>query len=386
MIQNQRATFRQNCPPLTLATIPAPWARFALRFAEILRKELGLPPGCHLLLALSGGADSTALAVLFSLIKTRLNLTLSAVSIDHGLRREAREEVQKTLSLCERLFIPCQALSLDVPAYIKEKKLGLEEAARLLRYQALEEVRKRTGCDYIVTAHHADDLAEDVLMRLTRGCGWPALGGMPAIDPARHLLRPLLFCEGKDLRALLQSLHLPWSEDPSNQDLSFTRNRFRHTLLPLLHKENRRFREKIVHLHHLSTLDRDFWESFLSEALTKTPWILEKGQTAIVPIPPLAQKRLPDTKKGWLNLSLPSPLLDDLHPAARLRLYHRALLVLHRHSCTQAKRTRQIISSHDLTQLEEAVRKGYGNKTFLFPGNLFGYLKQHALFFSAPLL
>ncbi|MBO4368621.1 MAG: tRNA lysidine(34) synthetase TilS, partial [Desulfovibrio sp.] len=197
-------------PSLSLPTLPKDLARFCLDCERNLR-ALGLSH-THLLLALSGGADSTALACLLHVLRQRLSLTLSALLCDHGLRKEVSEEIEGVRRLTRWLSIPLSVCTLDVTGRVQKTNEGFEEAGRKERYKALEKERKRLGASFIVTAHQADDLAEDILMRLCRGTGWPGLGGMPALDAKRHLVRPLLDIPAKRLRFFLKRLDIPWFE------------------------------------------------------------------------------------------------------------------------------------------------------------------------------
>ena len=94
--------------------------------------------------------------------------------------------------LCAALHIPYHLRRAPVRELARAAGTGLEETARKARYALLEEVRQQTGCRWLLTGHQREDLCEDQLMRLLRGTGWPALGGMSDCDPERHLLRPLL--------------------------------------------------------------------------------------------------------------------------------------------------------------------------------------------------
>ena len=168
-----------HTPPALHDLSPAA-ARLCLEVERFCLRELRLPRGAHLLLALSGGADSTALALILRVLTPRLDLTLQALSVNHGLRPEAEEDAACALTACRRLDIPCAVRLADVRALAAAEGLGLEDAGRRARYALLEEEREALGANFIALGHHAGDVSEDVLLRLTRGTGWPALGGMCA--------------------------------------------------------------------------------------------------------------------------------------------------------------------------------------------------------------
>ena len=342
-----------------LQQLPPALARLCLGVERFCRQELGLQAGARLLLALSGGADSTALAILLWLLAPRMGLSLSALSVDHALRPESPEEARHVLALCQWLGIPCRLCREDVAARAGSWGCGLEDAGRRVRYALLEEERAALGADWIVLGHHAGDLSEDVLLRLTRGAGWPGLAGMAAKDDGRRLLRPLLFTSPGELRGLLRRLHIPWREDASNASLAFRRNRLRHEVLPLLRRENPALERCCATLHRLGRLDDDFWEEMLDTALTAHPWrqAEEAGAPAII---------------------LPRALLTGLHPAARLRLYVRAVRALGR----QGKGRNSQARGDTLLALDAALRQGRGNTRFQLPGDMEATLRGGSITFK----
>jgi tRNA(Ile)-lysidine synthase len=239
-------------------------ARLCLRVGRFITEELALElDGRALLVAVSGGADSTALLHILRFLRPRLGMELHAATLDHGLRPGSGAETSAVLALCRDLDLPCTARSLPVAAHAARLGLGLEEAGRALRYAALEEERRRLGADWTVTGHQRDDLEEDVLLRFLRGTGWPGLGGMTAADASRRILRPLLLTPARELRAFLLRNGLPWLEDESNADPRFLRNRVRLEILPRLAAESPRLGEHIVNLWRMARLDEAHWDRAL---------------------------------------------------------------------------------------------------------------------------
>ena len=179
------------------------------------------------LLAVSGGADSTALMVASAELAGPLGLRLEVACVDHGLRPESAAEAQAVRAQAEALGLPCSVLAVSLPG-----GAGLEARAREARYAALEAVRQTRGLWRIATAHTADDQAETLLMRLARGA---ALRGAVGIREVRGpVIRPMLRLRRADARAYLQTLGVPWREDPMNADPAFLRVRVRTRLLPLM--------------------------------------------------------------------------------------------------------------------------------------------------------
>ena len=161
-----------------------------------LEKKLILPPkGARVLCAVSGGADSMCLLAL--LLQTG-DHALAAAHFEHGIRgEESLRDCAFVESFCREKGIACFVGHADVPAYAAEKGLGLEEAARKLRYAFLEKTAEDEGFDFIATAHNAEDNAETVLFRMARGTGLRGLTGIP--KKRGMLVRPLR-AEGSSAR------------------------------------------------------------------------------------------------------------------------------------------------------------------------------------------
>ena len=186
-----------------------------------------------LLLAVSGGPDSTALLLLAARWAKRLERAprLVAVTIDHGLRREAAAEAAAVKRLARALRVPHRTLRWRGA----KPKTGLQEAARLARYRLLARAARQAGFAHVVTAHTLDDQAETVLLGLARGSGAASLQGMAPVSG--RYLRPLLgirraathrFCADSDL--------VPWL-DPQNAHSAYTRVRVRQNVMPVLEAE-----------------------------------------------------------------------------------------------------------------------------------------------------
>jgi len=336
-----------------LRQLPRPLARLCLSVERFCLRSLRLSPDTGLVLAVSGGADSTALACIFALLRPRLGLRLSALTINHSLREGAAADAAHAQEVCARLAIPCQYRSADVAGLAQARGLGLEEAGRHVRYHLLEEARREQKADFIATGHHAEDLSEDVLLRMLRGTGWPSLGGMPARDDTRHIVRPLLQTAPAALKTLVRSMGLSWREDESNADTLFTRNRLRHTVLPLLRRENPALEAVTARLWQLARWDADYWDSVLTSALGAHP-PQEKHENSTH------------------SLTLSRALLAGLHPAARLRLFH---MVIRRLYAKTGREHQGQARADTLFRLEEALHEGRGNTCFQFPGGLTAHLQ-----------
>lgn len=193
---------------------------------ETTYRQLGLVGG-SVLLAVSGGADSSALLVGTAQVRERLDLQVEVATLDHGLRPEAREEVEAVARLAAQWGLPCHVRALHLTA-----GSGLEARAREARYAALETLRRERGLQVVATAHTATDQAETLLMRLVRGT---ALRGAAGIHRARpFLVRPLIEHTREEVEAFLRAHGLPFVSDPMNVDPAFFRARIRHEVLPVL--------------------------------------------------------------------------------------------------------------------------------------------------------
>ncbi|WP_298067855.1 tRNA lysidine(34) synthetase TilS [uncultured Mailhella sp.] len=256
-------------PDLSLKDLAPCDARMALSIARFAEEELKAPLRGRLLVALSGGADSTALLIILCALRPLLGCHVEAAHLDHGLRPESAEDALAAAVLCRDLGVPFHGGRADVAHLAQEYSCGVEEAGRRARYAFLEEARISSGADWTLTAHHVGDLAEDVLLRLARGAVWPGVGGMRARleEPGRRVLRPLLMQEKRNLTAMLERLEVSWREDGSNASCIWKRNRMRHELLPLFLAENPAFFDSIRRLWRNARRDEAYWDTLLAPAL-----------------------------------------------------------------------------------------------------------------------
>jgi tRNA(Ile)-lysidine synthase len=191
-----------------------------------------LKSGQHLLLALSGGLDSSVLLHLLANAKSSLGVKLSAMHVHHGLSPNADAWASFCVQECQQLQVPLQVAHVQVE---KNPDVGVEAAARRLRYEALfNAVVGDASPDFIVTAHHEDDQAETLILQLMRGAGVKGLASMAAIDPVRRLLRPLLGITRQQLHDYAKLHAITWCDDESNANTHYERNFVRHTLMPML--------------------------------------------------------------------------------------------------------------------------------------------------------
>ncbi|MEE1199059.1 MAG: tRNA lysidine(34) synthetase TilS [Christensenellales bacterium] len=221
--------------------------------------------GARLLVALSGGADSVALLHMLNSARHRLNLTLTAAHVEHGIRgAQSREDAEFCRRLCATLRIPFHMTSVDVPHQARPGE-GLETAARRLRYEALHEIRRSIDADYIALAHHLNDQAETVLMHLLRGCGPDGVGAMER--RCGFLYRPLLDIPKSRLIRYLESRKLVWREDDTNRIVDTPRNALRLNVLPLLEKSYPRSAEALARYAEAARCENRLLEKMTDEFL-----------------------------------------------------------------------------------------------------------------------
>ena len=190
----------------------------------------GFEASTGLLLAVSGGPDSTALLVLADRWRRTSGAPVFVATVDHALRATSRAEAEAVGALCAARALPHRILTWTGA----KPDTGMPAAARAARYRLLGEHAREIGADTIMTAHHADDQAETVLMRLTRGSGPAGLAGMARLSPARwpggedlRLARPLLGLTKAELVAICRAEGLSFFDDPTNADEAYRRPQLR---------------------------------------------------------------------------------------------------------------------------------------------------------------
>ena len=236
-----------------------------------IRRDGLIQPGDHVLLGVSGGADSVALLVGLQSLAGAGDFRLTCAHLDHRLRgAEAVADARFVEALCSDLAVELVTGRHDVRRHARQQGLSLEMAAREARYDFFARTAKQRDANKIATAHTADDQAETVLLKLARGTGMDGLGGIHPMS-RRHdvtLIRPLLGICRPELEAFLQANGQAWREDASNRDLAFLRNRVRHELLPwLTQRLNPRTREALCRSAAIIRDDNALLEAYCDDLL-----------------------------------------------------------------------------------------------------------------------
>lgn len=194
-----------------------------------------------LLLAVSGGVDSVVLCELCK----QAGYDFAIAHCNFQLRDADSERDEKFVSeLANKYKVDFHVVRFDTKDFAKERKISTQEAARELRYNWFEEIRTTNGYQYILTAHHADDNIETVLMNFFRGTG---IKGIRGIEPKHgFIVRPLLFADRSELEEFLQANKLEFVADYTNQQDDYTRNYFRNQVIPFIEKSFPEVKENIL--------------------------------------------------------------------------------------------------------------------------------------------
>lgn len=221
-------------------------------------KSLSLPEGCEsILAAVSGGADSVCMLHMLSIAARERGFRLCAAHYEHGIRgAESLRDAEFVRALCQELGIRLVLEHGDVPAYAAAAHLGVEEAARERRYAFLQRAARELACEYIATAHNADDNAETLIFNLARGAGAKGLCGIPA--RRGNIIRPMLGLTRGEIEEYLARRGLSHVEDSSNAADEFSRNLIRHRVIPVLREINPALPAAAARTARLIARDEDF--------------------------------------------------------------------------------------------------------------------------------
>ena len=191
-------------------------------------KEHRIPRDCTIIVGMSGGRDSMALAACLN----RIGQPVIAAHVNYGLRGDESIADQAFVEQwCQQMHIP---VKLHAPAHVESTE-GVQSAARKIRYQWFQTLKQEhTGLAFIATAHHADDQAETVLLHLIRSSDPLALAAMKPREDTTSLLRPFLHVSRSAITAWMEQEGIPFRDDSSNAKPDYLRNRLRHEILPLL--------------------------------------------------------------------------------------------------------------------------------------------------------
>lgn len=295
-------------------------------------------PGDTVIVAVSGGADSVALLdILISL--TDLRLSLVVAHLNHSLRgAESDEDERFVAAFAASRGLPFVSERADVRALSLHERLSLEDAGRRARYEFFDRVAACYGARSVALAHHADDQAETLLLRLLRGAGVTGLSAMLPRRDGRYV-RPLLTLSRSEIERYLHARGLRFRVDSSNVDTAFLRNRIRHELLPYLSRFNPEISRRLAVTADLLAADEELLEAVADEAMQRT--VRERTTEGVI-----------------FDVSL---LLREPR-GVRYRLYRRAIALV--------KGTLLGLSYKHVLQIDDLVRSSKPNLGILVPGGV----------------
>lgn len=281
-----------------------------------IRQQRLLAPGERLVVGVSGGPDSTALLHLLIGLRPQLPLTLGVAHFNHGLRgAAAAADAEFVAGLAASYKLPFHLGRGDVAAAARKTKTSIQAAARRLRLEFFQRLRREAGYDKIALGHTADDQLELFFLRLLRGAGPEGLRGMVPLSPL-GIIRPLLSFQKSEILAWLAANNFPYRLDASNFSRRYRRNRLRLEILPLLRRLNPNLGRTIARLQAILGQ----WEDFLSEAAAvwgpELP-VPAPGAACTLPLAPLEEAQ-PVLRQRLLRLWLAAAGV----PIARLTYRH----------------------------------------------------------------
>ncbi len=238
------------------------------KLIDTIEKYNMILKGEHILIGLSGGADSVCLLKVLNIIKKDLEINLSAIYIDHNIRpAETLHEKNFCKEICDLFQVPLIIKSCDAPSYSKNFKISLQEAARELRYQAYYETASELKADKIALGHNADDQAETIFLRLIRGAGPLGLSGIPPVR--QKIVRPLIETERAEIEEFLKTHKIDYLIDLSNLTDRYLRNKIRHVIMPEIKKLNPSAVKTIIRTMDILRSEEKYFEITVTKTLMK---------------------------------------------------------------------------------------------------------------------
>ncbi len=253
----------------------------------IIQKYQLITPSNVIVVGVSGGADSLALLHVLYTLSSQMGFRIHAATLDHSLRgMESANDVRYVEALCHEWGIPVTAGKVDVAALGQQRHLSMESAARLARYDYLAETARTVGAARIAVAHHANDQAETILLRLLRGSGTHGLRGMAwtASVPGHAdltVIRPFLQVTRAEIEAYCQENAITPRQDSSNDDATILRNYLRLTVFPGLEKHNPRVQRVLTQLADIAAVEDDYLQEQLNRITSGEAVVSSEGRLTI---------------------------------------------------------------------------------------------------------
>lgn len=237
------------------------------QFLDTIEGNRLVEPGDRILVGISGGADSVCLLDLFRVVAKKWRLELFGVHINHQLRENAARDERFVKELLELWGIPLTLVRVNVTGYARRYKLGVEDAARQLRYKNYYRVAKKLRCNRVALGHNADDNLETIILNLVRGAGLRGLSGIPIRRDI--FIRPLLKIGRDAIRDYLRAREINWVEDETNEDVRFRRNLIRQEVVPVLKQLNPALVDTVARSAAIISAEDSFLDFLATRVLEK---------------------------------------------------------------------------------------------------------------------
>ena len=273
------------------------------------RKTKLIPPNSAILVAFSGGIDSSSLAVALQRLKEPLKIRrLALLHINHLLRgEESYRDENFARRFAQKYSLELFVERVDVSSLAEKRGDNIEAVAREERYRLFEEVRKREGFDLVATAHHLGDLVETVILWLTRGTG---LEGLLGFEPKEgNIVRPFYLATRQEIEDFARKQAIEWVEDSTNYDLSLARNRIRHRVVPELKAINPNLEESVLRMREILKEENELLEKLVQTALLK---VKEEGREGFLKLEPALQRRVVMKLYGVKNFKEVSRIINRI--------------------------------------------------------------------------
>ncbi|MBR6533212.1 MAG: tRNA lysidine(34) synthetase TilS, partial [Clostridia bacterium] len=233
------------------------------------------------LVGFSGGKDSVVLLYMLKELSSLYKVKISALHVNHSIRGEEADYDQDFCeNFCKIHNIIFFKEKVSAPDYAKEHKIGLEEAARILRYDAFQKIARQNGITKIATAHTSSDNAETLIFNITRGTSSEGLKGIP---PKRdNIIRPLIYCTTQNILDCADELSLEYVTDSTNSDTAYTRNGIRHNIMPNLKAINPNFEDAFSNMCDLMRYDTEFINDFVKGIKDCSPKALTEQHFSVL--------------------------------------------------------------------------------------------------------
>lgn len=311
-----------------------------LQTVQKMMVELNMAAAGECLLAgVSGGADSVCLLLVLKELEAQMGFCLEAVHVEHGIRgEESLRDEQFVVELCEKYKIPLTCVKVDVPTYSKKQGMSVEEAARVLRYEAFSSIAREKKAK-VVLAHHMEDNAETILFQMLRGSSITGLCGMQPVREDEYgvvYIRPLLRIHRKEIEEFLAVRGQIFCTDSTNQELEYSRNYLRGVVMPQLEQVNE---QAVNHINGTAQRLEDIRDFLALE--TEKAWEQVTGNSSVL-------------LQGVSVLKLHINILESLHPALQKEVVLKAI--------AEVAGSRKDIAAVHVKDVLELCRKQSGRK------------------------